>query len=295
MDENEYIYKFYRVNEDNLSALSCSSLWFAVAYHFNDPFEGALKPELSTFTQENVIKLLKQIQKLVNEGTLTEDNVLGIKKGSMINFEERLVREAVQDEGRLFKLAIKFFYGIFEDTRNTLLKENGMCSFSITRKSLEPIDNILMWSHYGDGFKGFCVKFDKKKLIDSIPSELFVGEKTIKYLDAPPIMDIHDLTIESLRAFTEEIKSSSKIFDWIFTKHSSWDYESEVRCLAEKGGLIEFDSESIKEVYLGGKMTEDKKQLVASVLNSVLPNIPIIESIMKPNSFDFEHLPVQKK
>lgn len=294
MDKNEYLYKFYSVNEDNLGALSCSSLWFAVAYHFNDPFEGALKPELSVFTEEKVVKLLKQIQELVNKGILSENNVLGIKKESMIDFEKKLLKNVVQNRDRVFKLAIAFFYEIFEDTRNRLLEENGMCSFSATRKALEPIDNILMWSHYGDGFKGFCIKFDKQKLIDSIPSKLFVAEKTMEYLDSPPIMDIHDFTNESLKAFTEDIKSNSKAFDWIFTKHSSWDYESEVRCLVEEGGLIEFDSRSIKEVYLGGKMPNDKKQLVASVLNSLSPNIPILESIMKPNSFDFEHCPVQK-
>ncbi|WFU31299.1 DUF2971 domain-containing protein [Bradyrhizobium brasilense] len=30
-------------------------------------------------------------------------------------------------------------------------------------------DNLLMWSHYGDGLRGFCIVFDEKLMVGARP------------------------------------------------------------------------------------------------------------------------------
>ena len=41
----------------------------------------------------------------------------------------------------------------FEERNKINLYERGVCCFS------EKKDDILMWSHYADGHKGFCLEF----------------------------------------------------------------------------------------------------------------------------------------
>ncbi|WP_026960677.1 DUF2971 domain-containing protein [Aliagarivorans taiwanensis] len=54
---------------------------------------------------------------------------------------------------------------INQEQRNNLekIKQYGVLSTAIG-KDLET--DLLMWSHYGDGLKGYCLIFDKSVLID---------------------------------------------------------------------------------------------------------------------------------
>ncbi|WP_349393654.1 DUF2971 domain-containing protein, partial [Clostridium perfringens] len=50
---------------------------------------------------------------------------------------------------------------LIEDSSKNLLNSLLICSFS------ECKDNILMWSHYSNCHKGFCIEYDFSKLIKS--------------------------------------------------------------------------------------------------------------------------------
>ena len=108
MNEEDYIYKFYIVNENNLAALSCSSLWFSVSYDFNDPFEGAVLPVFENFDSSAVINIVKNMHELVCNGTLSENNILGIKKSSKVEFEQEFVEKYLSDKNLMRNLK-KYF------------------------------------------------------------------------------------------------------------------------------------------------------------------------------------------
>ncbi|WOP16577.1 DUF2971 domain-containing protein [Ottowia sp. SB7-C50] len=44
-------------------------------------------------------------------------------------------------------------------------------------------DSLLLWSHYGDGLRGFCVEFDENSLTNSEPKGDFLD---VAYLNSPP-------------------------------------------------------------------------------------------------------------
>ena len=292
MNEEDYIYKFYTVNENNLAALNCSSLWFSVSYDFNDPFEGAVLPVFENFDNSAVINTVKGMHELVCNGTLSENNILGIKKSPKVEFEQILVEKILSDKN-LIKNLKKAFIENFIGIRASLLDSSGMCSFSVTKYNKKPIDNILMWSHYGAGFKGFCIKYNKNKVLKSLPAKSFLNQQLIEYRDKPIEIDVHKFTTDCLEAFKKVKHLSNNFMDMFFIKHISWKYESELRLMNEHGGLVKIDPESVEEIYLGGKMANDKKELIFKLLHQQNSNVSFFESQMKKSEFGFEHYPYQ--
>jgi hypothetical protein len=49
-------------------------------------------------------------------------------------------------------------------------------------------DNLLMWAHYADGLRGFCVGFDEKKILAN-DKENFAAIIPVSYLKRPPVVD----------------------------------------------------------------------------------------------------------
>src|SRR3546814_7447189 len=47
-------------------------------------------------------------------------------------------------------------------------------------------DNLLMWSHYGDGLRGFCITFDEEAITRGDTTGYVLD---VAYLDAPPHVD----------------------------------------------------------------------------------------------------------
>ncbi|UOQ51036.1 DUF2971 domain-containing protein [Hymenobacter cellulosivorans] len=107
----------------------------------------------------------------------------------------------------------------------------GVCCFS--RKNT----SILMWSHYANCHKGFCLEYrieNKKSVIRPFD---------VNYTD-------HYVTMD----FSREPKES--IFNMILTKHRQWEYEEEVRYFT--GGFRTNDERKyplqrnvLEAVYLG--------------------------------------------
>jgi DUF2971 family protein len=46
--------------------------------------------------------------------------------------------------------------------------------------------NLLMWSHYADGLRGFCVVFDEKLIVSAEPEGYLTN---VAYLEKPPLVD----------------------------------------------------------------------------------------------------------
>jgi hypothetical protein len=47
-------------------------------------------------------------------------------------------------------------------------------------------DNLLMWSHYADGLRGFCIVFDEDLVVKAEPKGYITD---VAYLDTPPLVD----------------------------------------------------------------------------------------------------------
>lgn len=133
------------------------------------------------------------------------------------------------------------FQSQMSNRRQELIQDLGVFSLS------KVPNDILMWSHYADSHKGFCLEFSHDE------SEPFFGRaQPIKYSDTFPIVQLYD------GARNEEIYTA------LTTKSQHWAYEKEWRLIdAEEGfGLKEFPSKLLVGVIFGIRMSERYKQQI---------------------------------
>ncbi len=98
-------------------------------------------------------------------------------------------------------------------------------------------DDLLMWSHYADGHRGFVIGFDSNHEFFNAPGgerDNIVGLKKVEYSSNRPGVSWLDL-------------SATEAF---LIKSSHWEYEREWRCLAYLNTVSDRDQSTTPPVYL---------------------------------------------
>lgn len=165
-------------------------------------------------------------------------------------------------------------------------------------------DNLLMWSHYGDGLRGFCIVFDEA----AITGEGYVLD--VAYLDMPPRVDsfvygvawdqdwYSHAAIEEAElaaqaegrtvgrgevamykeAGAEALGTMRGIWQHVFaTKPAEWRYERERRLLVQTDRsdtapvLRAYDRAAVREIILGERMPEEYRMRVLAVMQEHYP------------------------
>ncbi|MDE7379939.1 MAG: DUF2971 domain-containing protein [Clostridia bacterium] len=134
--------------------------------------------------------------------------------------------------------------------------------FAITCFSTSP-DNILMWSHYANKHKGFCVEYDFSKM--RAQNILLMLYPAI-YSEKRPVVPMTLFDLDNLNdiKLSNDRNAIPDIIMALLTKSKIWDYENEWRIIATQSDL---DEQKLKEdiavkVYYGANIDEeDKKQL----------------------------------
>ena len=103
-------------------------------------------------------------------------------------------------------------------------------------------DNILMWAHYSNNHKGFCLEFDHK-------GEFFGRAHPITYSKVMPKFNILNMTVG------ETYKQTEFFVNALLTKAEDWKYEDEWRIVytpKEGGpGIHTFPEKRLNGVILG--------------------------------------------
>lgn len=123
---------------------------------------------------------------------------------------------------------------LIHNSRYKFFKNLLICSFS------EYKDNILMWSHYSNEHKGFCIEYDLESLIKT---RAFI----LPVIYSNEVPDIDDYKINSRRGYSI-----------VYTKALDWEYEKEWRFIINGNSDGEnFNIIKPKAIYLGCNI-EDK-------------------------------------
>lgn len=139
---------------------------------------------------------------------------------------------------------------IFED----YISKKSVCCFSRNK------DNILMWSHYADNHKGFCIGIDEKIYSD----ENLLSDVCYENIDPNIRQEIINSHVPG-----EINKKYEKL---ITHKHEDWKYEEEVRMILEmkdpnlSGKTVRLSENQIKEIYFGCRMPYKNKQLIEKIM-----------------------------
>ncbi|MBY0534436.1 MAG: DUF2971 domain-containing protein [Chitinophagaceae bacterium] len=249
----------YDVEKFGQRPLTHNQVYLASPEEFNDPFDGALpfKYREEDMTPYNIfIKLSEIIRR--ERPDLSEEEV----------HKECWERQSsgVFEDGRYWK-------DYYEQFKKTIKERFGILSLAEER------DNILMWSHYADSHKGYCVGFDKELLFSHCRGQI----GTVLYDDRFPELILFDDSISSLIPFT-------------VTKSKLWGYEKEFRIVKIDGAkeVVTLPNEAVLEIILGCKMPEEDKKEIYKIAAEKFPHAKLFEAKINLNSFKLDLIPILK-
>lgn len=121
--------------------------------------------------------------------------------------------------------------------------------------------NQLMWAHYANYHKGFCIKYRLPRSIVYNQDEDTLTWTRIGNIDYQPEMK-----------FSE--KDNFRILDVLFAKNDIWSYEKEVRIIHydpnDKADYktISVPEDSIQEIYLGQRCSDENREKMKLLLRN---------------------------
>ena len=246
----ETIYK-YRTwsNSHHRKILTKNQLYLASPKNFNDPLDCRIGNNYGLLDTDDKIR---EYAEIVTE----RHKVAVIKMGLNPQIEkQRIIKELKTDMRSVQKKDDEYIFGMQD-------KHFGVLSLS------ERFDSILMWSHYAEFHKGFCVGFNEEKMRQS---NLFGQGGPVNY-------DTHFPKIDPRKN-----RGMEKSFVQTHTKAKDWAYEMEYRLTQlffpkepkKDDRIITFPTELISEIILGLKTPEEHKREIIEIANE--KKIPIFE------------------
>jgi hypothetical protein len=221
------LYKYQRVDSYNLANLFKNEFFFRAPSQFNDPYDCALdlQMDIEKFSND---KLLQEA--LTQDPELSEALKIRINETDMESILEGY-RHAL----------LESMETMFDD-----LKGKVRSRLKVTCLSAKN-DNMLMWSHYADAGKGFCLEFDSHH-----PSfEQKVHQ--VKYVRAFPKLDPLTMNYSRSAAIEEIFQSLAYI------KSLDWSYEEEWRIiLMDESPTVAYEPCTLKGIYFGTRVEDEQ-------------------------------------
>ena len=119
--------------------------------------------------------------------------------------------------------------------------------------------NRLMWSHYADSHKGFCVEFDfsgdDKSAFFNLPFPIY-------YTDARPLIPWKAAFDNSQQNITD---ASVDLMLAVLTKDKAWEYENEWRILISASEKPNLKMPKITCIYLGAAIEEKNRLKIIKI------------------------------
>lgn len=144
----------------------------------------------------------------------------------------------------------------------------GIASFSEVR------DHQPMWAYYADQFKGICVQYSTRALLDQLASD--VDLVRLAYNEVPPLI-VADRATPLDRA-----KLS------LATKNIRWRSEREWRIIAPNRGQAFYrDIRAVSSLYLGSRVNLDVEQRIRTALEPL--KVRVLKMKISKYKIEFSH------
>ncbi len=177
----------------------------------------------------------------------------------------------------------------------------GVCCFSILN------NNPLMWGHYTNNYKGFCLKYKNESFLNK--KDISIRSHSLYIKDYEPAnKNLSQLMtkVESSEIELENKDLVHKILKMNFEyccKYYDWQYEKEYRAISWTTNNFErkfkISKEDTEEIYIGNKMEildPDFYSELKNILQNEYPRIKIFK--VKPHplviKIDFEQIKISE-
>jgi len=247
----DHLYKYRKFSTRSLVSLEQNKFYFSNPDYFNDPFDCSIQPVYSKENVEDFVEDFKYAVMHIKEFTEYLATQY-IKK----RFNENI--ETLKDE------MIQYYEKI-------ILRQVGV--FCLSAKN----DDLLMWGHYADSHKGFCLEFLKEK------DHYFRESKEVDYPENNNYPEYDwPKNPDEMMAMSEQI---------ILTKARNWVYEEEWRIINSPNKMTEhyrghersYAQESLSSVIFGISMPKENRELIRKITSN--KNIKYKEAIASNNEF----------
>lgn len=142
---------------------------------------------------------------------------------------------------------------------------------------------LLLWSHYANSHRGFCVGFNAKELFKEMLITHRIGGGDVSYRDEYPVLS-------PITDFAEQFRTQ------LTFKSSDWKYEKEIRLFklfaARKSFRI--PTSIITEINLGCNISDEHKNEIIQYVFNNLPHVKIFQGRMVRGKFAVEFVEVGK-
>jgi hypothetical protein len=278
-------YKYRAINKYSLETLINNTIYFSKHTDFNDPFEFSTPfPDLKTM----YTKISKGVDKLFAQKFISIGNHQHLKRVCQNIIEER---SSSLDQKH-------------EEIKQSLVK-TGVYSLSKTN------EEILMWSHYADNHKGFCIGFENLHQNTTPLTKPLPINYTNQYTDlsAPElVLDFYKKMYGQYITLPDaewnekyrELANQTKFTDdqrggiaILTDKYEKWSYEQEFRLIDEKGfGLRPFNPACLKTVTFGLRTSSQDIETIINICKDKKSNIEFFQTQKKKNNFALEITPM---
>ncbi|MGF1794017.1 DUF2971 domain-containing protein [Photobacterium profundum] len=256
-----------------------AELWFSSKEDFNDPFEGTLI--LDESLDESDYSLWKSNVNWTME-------VHPRDKGFVELCESLGLDPYKTDEQELILEGLRYELGVL----TKIVHESKFLCLSQRDQKNDPIYENLMWSHYAQGLRGFCLVFNNDGLqrdINVASNKRMRGIK-IMYQDQPNKISLSEYLRSDLWINENKQNYIQIVIETIATKSSAWKYENEMRIITldSQVNAYSYTPETLEEIVLGDKMPQRHKELVLAVAKSKYPHAKIKTARLIPNTYEIE-------
>jgi hypothetical protein len=216
-----HLYKYQKKTEYSLASLKSETVWLSTPASFNDPFDCAINLDRRKL-KESVSHAVEQIAKTNN---IPVEIALNLKQVT------------AEDEAA------------YEQLRKSLKEE--MQTIGVLCLSETPSE-ILMWSHYADHHRGFCVEYELEEgsLLRSLA-------QPVNYTELFPSLSLEDLPKKAKGSFLDIC---------IYTKAIQWSYEKEWRVIMYEGEKLFRAPAPVSSIIFGARMPQQDKLEVYEIL-----------------------------
>ena len=279
------IYKYRCDTDYSRDNLKTDTVWMASPESYNDPYDCALLLPPDT--------LLRLIEASVVDPFVAATKLEGIIPRAEIEKAKKSARplESIAEHVQLLGSDAMDFWKSRAGSYSSALARHAqetvsniaalrklakLCSFSATS------DSLLMWSHYANHHKGFCIEYDLEPLKPDHP---------FRHNLYPVVYSKHlyDLTPFAVGLTARDRQKFQPMLPLIGMLHKfeGWEYENEWRMVFEKPNLMDDYAQPVPtptRIFLGSRFDASESTKLLRVCEE--KNIPISRMRLSNTSFE---------
>lgn len=251
-------------DEKSSSLLTRCVIYFASPGKFNDPYDCKINMRYDLEVPSELLDHMKRLAVSNEPQSATKDIDEKVRVAC-----DRFLNPDCQEEVMLV---------------NESLVNKAIGVFSLAGA----VDNNLLWSHYSDSHKGFCIEYDLEVLQDHFAWLLDRKHIMIEGVEVAYVSEYPNILVTKL-------SNEERFYEQVRYKCHDWCYEKEYRFVGMyiPNTEIPIPSEAITSVILGYRSNDNQENGIKDSVSKMDHKPKLMKAKRNPHSFDLEFVQIE--